>query len=192
MVCVYPVIRYHIITLSGYSVPQYLNVKTPPPVASSGQATSRKYCKFCNAQSTAHVHEGISTYVHFWGEREKKHPNHGGRCHHAAAIVLNPWLWGIETLANVLCNKAASLKLDKIIITNTYSLFSVTTTMAWEQHYWASAFAREDQYGVSYTACWRVALLEPSRTGTYVKYPYRELHWHSTLATRVTHMIPVT
>ncbi len=32
--------------------------------------------------------------------------HHGSRCRTTTAMLPHPWLWGIETLANVLCNKA--------------------------------------------------------------------------------------
>ncbi len=42
--------------------------------------------------------------------------NHGGRRRTMAAIGPHPRLPAIETLGNMLCNKATSLKLNNIII----------------------------------------------------------------------------
>ena len=40
-------------------------------------------------------------------------------------------------------------------------------------------------------AHWK-GVLEPSKTGTYTKYPHRRLHGYSPLVTWITHLIPVT
>jgi hypothetical protein len=46
--------------------------------------------------------------------------NHGGRHRITAAIVPHPRLQDVEALANMLCNKATLLKINNIIINNTY------------------------------------------------------------------------
>jgi hypothetical protein len=46
--------------------------------------------------------------------------NHGGRRRTMAAIVPHPRLRGMKHVANMLCNNTTYLKLDNLIITNTY------------------------------------------------------------------------
>jgi hypothetical protein len=46
--------------------------------------------------------------------------DHGGRWPPMAAMVPTTQLQGIEILANMLCNKAMKLKLENLVIINTY------------------------------------------------------------------------
>jgi hypothetical protein len=42
-------------------------------------------------------------------------------CHHTTATMIpHSWLQQVETLANMLCDKAMQLKLEYLIINNTY------------------------------------------------------------------------
>ena len=83
-------------------------------------ATSHKYLEIPGLRLLIVSYVGISTFVHFRGESEKKHPNHGGRRRHAAAIMPHPRIRGVETSANMSYNKAASLKLEHTISNGTY------------------------------------------------------------------------
>ncbi len=49
-----------------------------------------------------------------------KHMDHGGRSQPMAAMVPTTWLRGVETLADMLCNKAMQLKLENLVVINTY------------------------------------------------------------------------
>jgi hypothetical protein len=64
---------------------------------------------------TTHAQNMVNMLVH----RENT-MNHGGRRHTMAAIVPHPRLQDVEALANMLCIKATSLKINNIIINNTY------------------------------------------------------------------------
>jgi hypothetical protein len=64
---------------------------------------------------TTHAQNTVNMLVHYENEM-----NHGGHRHTMAAIVPHPRLQDVETLANMLCNKATSLKINNIIINNTY------------------------------------------------------------------------
>ncbi len=68
--------------------------------------TGRKKCQYWHFYFTALLHVGISTLCIFDVREQQKHSNHGGRRPPAAAMVPHPRLWGVETFANVLCNKA--------------------------------------------------------------------------------------
>jgi hypothetical protein len=74
------------------------------------QATDRKKWEFSHFNLTALLNVGISAFVTQKSITMladcKNTMNHGG-CHCTmAAIVPHPRLQGVETLANVLCNKA--------------------------------------------------------------------------------------
>jgi len=83
-------------------------------------ATGRKNLEIPGLRSLIVSYVGISTFVHFRGESEKKHPNHGGRRRTMAAMVTHPRIRGVETSANMSYNKAASLKLEHTISNGTY------------------------------------------------------------------------
>ena len=59
------------------------------------------------------------TTTHMLIDRENT-MNHGGRSCTMAVMVPHPQLWGIETLAKRLCNKAKLLKLEHLVINITY------------------------------------------------------------------------
>jgi hypothetical protein len=46
--------------------------------------------------------------------------DHGGRWLPMAAMVPTTQLCAVETLANMLCNKAMYLKLENLVVINTY------------------------------------------------------------------------
>jgi hypothetical protein len=64
---------------------------------------------------TTHTQNTVNMLVHC-----ENTINHGGRCHTTAAIVPHPRLRDVETLVNMLCNKATLFKINNIIINNTY------------------------------------------------------------------------